>query len=590
MPDSQKYEIPSTPISFRLSRASLGFIFATVILAVLTGFSTYKNIRRGQNLMEQFLLQKGETVIRSIEAGHRTSMMHHMSEGNPLHTLISENIRDDDIAFIRIVNENNRVIDETASPTVSDLSAQQIDRIIRTGMPVTELHNELRIFTVSNLFQPKNHGQGTMMAGSYRMPSAGTPDDPAQQIISIGLITDEFDTARKQDMQHALFMGGILFLIGSVGIYFLFLYQAIRVAKSTLTDMKLYTDNVIESIPAGLITLDAQNRVVSCNRKAEEIFRRTKEEIQGKTITETLPGCSFNCRDICNTAVDLSDEFITDDGRHIPIKISGSCLINPEGRSIGTVLILRDMSSIREMEQQLERSRRMVALGKMAAGIAHEIRNPLGTLRGFAHYFGSRPEANEESKSYANLMISEVDRLNRNVSGLLQFARPREPQFLPVDLDELLAKTAALMESDFANHGLNFYWQRNTGITVFADPDLLLQVLMNLIKNSIHATPPGGQISLTGSESEQNIRITVSDTGSGMNEHEREKMFDPFFTTGKTGTGLGLAVSHQIIEQHQGVFEVETASGKGTTVTLVLPKRKRNDDGEKKTGNDSAGR
>ncbi len=576
----RKHEIPSTPISFRLSRASLGFILATVLLAVLTGFSTYKNIRRGQDLMEQFLLQKGETVIRSIEAGTRTSMMHHMTEGNPLHTLISEIIRENDIAFIRIVNDKNRVIDQTASPTVPMLSAQQIDRIIRSGMPVTELHNELQIFTVSNLFQSKRHGQDTMMADSHRMSSAATSDSPDKQIISIGLITDEFNMARKHDVQHAIFMGGILFLLSSVSIYFLFLYQQIRVAKSTLTDMKLYTDNVIESIPVGLITLDAQDRVVSCNRKAEEIFRRTKEEIHGKTITETLPGCSFNCHDICNNDIDQSDEFITDDGRHIPIKISGSRLINTEGRVIGTVLILRDMSSIREMEQQLERSRRMVALGKMAAGIAHEIRNPLGTLRGFAHYFGSRPDANEESKSYANLMISEVDRLNRNVSGLLQFARPREPHFQPVDLDELIAKTVVLMESDFSNQALNFHWQRNTGITVDADPDLLLQVLMNLIKNSIHATPPGGEISLTSSEDEHYIRVTVSDTGKGMNEHEREKMFDPFFTTGKTGTGLGLAVSHQIIEQHQGVFEVETASGKGTAVTLVLPKRKRTDGGK----------
>ncbi len=540
--------------------------------------------------MEHFLMQKGETVIRSIEAGARTSMMHSMSEGNPLHTLISENIRENDIAYIRIVNEKNHVIDQTASPIVPALSAQQIDRIIQTGIPVTELHNDLRIFTVSTLFQPKNHDRSIATDGSHRMFSAETPDNPDKQIISIGLFTDEFDIARRYDVHHALFMGGILFLLGSVGIYFLFLYQQIRVAKSTLTDMKLYTDNVIESIPAGLITLDAQDRVVSCNRKAEEIFRRTKEEIHGRTITEILLGCSFNCHDICRNDVDLSDEFITDDGRHIPIKISGSRLINTEGRIIGTVLILRDMSTIQEMEQQLERSRRMVALGKMAAGIAHEIRNPLGTLRGFAHYFGSRPEANKESKSYANLMISEVDRLNRNVSGLLQFARPREPQFQPVDLDALIAKTVVLMESDFSNHALDFHWQRNTGITVNADPDLLLQVLMNLIKNSIHATPPGGEISLTCSEDEHYIRITVSDTGKGMNEHEREKMFDPFFTTGKTGTGLGLAVSHQIIEQHQGVFEVETASGKGTAVTLVLPKRKGNDGGEKEAGNDSAGR
>lgn len=580
IPDTQKYEIPSTPIAFRLSRASLGFIVATVLLAALTGFSTYKNIRRGQNLMEHFLLQKGETIIASIEAGARTSMMHHMSEGNPLHTLISESVRENDIAFIRIVSDKNVLIDQTSSQTISELSTQQIEHILRTGTPVTEFHSELRIFTVSNRFQPESHDRPMAMTGGHMMFSSGTPAPQGKRIISIGLVTDEFDAARRHDVQHALFMGGILFLIGSVGIYFLFLYQELRVAKSTLTDIKLYTDNVIESIPAGLITLNVQDRVVSCNRKAEELFQRSKEEIHGQNITEILTGRSIDYKNVRNSEIDQSDEFITAAGRHVPIRISGSSLVNAEGQAIGTVLIVRDMSTIREMEQQLERSRRMVALGKMAAGIAHEIRNPLGTLRGFAQYFGSQPGASEQNTAYANLMMSEVDRLNRNVSGLLQFARPREPQLVPVDLDELLAKTVVLMGSDFANHALHFEWQRDTGITLAADPDLLLQVLMNLLKNSIHATPPGGTVGLTCSEDEQHVRIQISDTGCGMSEHEREKMFDPFFTTGKSGTGLGLAVSHQIVEQHRGVFEVETAPGKGTTITLVIPKGAVNDEGE----------
>ena len=155
----------------------------------------------------------------------------------------------------------------------------------------------------------------------------------------------------------------------------------------------------------------------------------------------------------------------------------------------------------------------------------------------------------------------------------MQFARPRELQFQSVKLDGLIAKTVALMEGDFANHALNFHWQCNTDLTVEADPDL--QVLMNLLKNSISATPSGGEISITGSEDEHHVKIIVSDTGDGMTEQECEKMFDPFFTTRKSGTGLGLAVSHQIIEQHQGVIEVESAKGQGTIISVVLPKQKR---------------
>jgi len=123
---------------------------------------------------------------------------------------------------------------------------------------------------------------------------------------------------------------------------------------------------------------------------------------------------------------------------------------------------------------------------------------------------------------------------------------------------------------------LNFHYQCNTDITLEADPDMLLQVLMNLLKNSIIATPAGGEVSLSALEEQHHIRIIVADNGSGMTEQEREKMFEPFFTTRKSGTGLGLAVSHQIIEQHNGTFEVKTAPNEGTSVTIILPKTQGN--------------
>ena len=223
--------------------------------------------------------------------------------------------------------------------------------------------------------------------------------------------------------------------------------------------------------------------------KAEEILGRTLEELQGKNINEAFPGCQIKTSDICSAILDYSAECATGSGRNIPVKIGGSSLVDSEGSVIGTVLVVRDMSSIRDMELQLERSRRMAALGKMAAGIAHEIRNPLGTLRGFAHYFGSQPGTSEECRGYAELMTSEVDRLNRNVSGLLQFARPRELQLVDTNLDTLISKTVALMESDFSRQALNFHHQCDTGIVVSVDPDLILQVLMNLMKNSIQANP-----------------------------------------------------------------------------------------------------
>ena len=560
----------ATKLPFKVSRAALGLILSTLFLAGLLTFSTLQNINREQAMLERFLKQNGETLIKAIEAAMRTSMMHHMGDSDAVYTLLTESSRANDIVFIIITDKDGEVISQTDNaPPASNFSADR-KRLEETEMSVTSLEEQTGIFTVTKHLSLRPHMRRTgMRMGPVNDTGAAHP--LTNSIISLGLYTHEFDEARRQDVQHAIFMGAILFLVGSAGLYVLFLYQGMRVAKSTLANMKIYTENVIESIPVGLVTLDSQDRVVSCNRKMEELMGRSIQEIQGRMLNDAFPDCQLTVAEICSSILDYSTECVTGDGKNIPVKIGGSVLVNSEGESIGTVLVIRDLSLIRDMEQQLERSRRMAALGTMAAGIAHEIRNPLGTLKGFAHYFGNQPSATEESQNYARLMESEIDRLNRNISGLLQFARPREPNIVKVSLDDLIRKTVALMERDFSERGLNFHYRCNTRVIVNTDPDMLTQVLLNLLKNSIAATPAGGEVSLTASSDTTQVRITVSDSGKGMTEEESGKMFDPFFTTRKTGTGLGLAISHQIIEQLGGTFEVVTAPEEGTAVTVVLP-------------------
>jgi len=521
-------------------------------------------------MMERFLKQNGETIINAIEAAMRTSMMHHMGESGALSTLLFESSRANDIVFIIITDKHGNVISQTENAPPADNFARDRNELTGAEMSVTFLEEQTGIFTITKQLslQPHMRRMGMM---KNRINHAGSKHPLSDSIISLGLFTHEFDTARRQDVQHAIFMGAILFLVGSAGLYLLFLYQGMRVAKSTLANMKIYTENVIESIPVGLVTLDSRDRVVSCNRKMEELMGRSTHEIQGRMLHDAFPDCQLTVEEICNSILDYSAECVAGDGKKIPVKIGGSLLVNSEGESIGTVLVIRDMSLIRDMERQLERSRRMAALGTMAAGIAHEIRNPLGTLKGFAHYFGNKPGAGEQSRNYAKLMVSEIDRLNRNISGLLQFARPREPNIVTVSLDDLIGKVVAMMEQDFFEKALIFHYQCNTAITVNTDPDMLTQVLLNLLKNSIAATSEGGEVSLAASSDSTQIRLTVSDSGRGMSQQESEKMFDPFFTTRKAGTGLGLAISHQIVEQLGGTFEVVTAPDAGTTITIVLP-------------------
>lgn len=524
--------------------------------------TTLHNIDREQVMMEKLLLQKGETIIRSVGAGVRTAMMHSMTEQDLISTLETEKKREEDILYIRLTDANGAIFTDSGPQGLSPSKISSQSKSI--GKSVTALDTDKEIFEVTQPFEPmsKNLGAPTIPRQSERWQ---------HMTISVGLLTREFNIARQHDVNHNLFMAALLFLVGIAGMYFLFLYERMRVTGSTLNNMKLYTANVIESIPAGLLTLDAADTIVSANRKAEEILGKDFKDMHGITIGEVFRDCPFDYSRMNSELLDIDSECVHPDGTIIPIRISVSRLLDQNEEAIGTVLILRDMSLLKNMELQLERSRRMAALGKMAAGIAHEIRNPLGTLKGFAQFFGAQAGENSESRRYADLMVSEVDRLNQTISALLQFARPREPQFETVDLDTLITKTVALMEAECEHHSIRLRWSCNTGIEVIADPDLLLQVLLNLLKNSISATPPQGEIALTSIREGREAVISVHDTGKGMTQEEQERMFDPFFTTKKTGTGLGLTVSHQIIEEHNGRFEVISGPDCGTEIRIVLP-------------------
>jgi two-component system sensor histidine kinase HydH len=566
--------IPEVRYPFKLSKPAMAVILAATLLAVILAVTTLRNIHREQQLMEDFLLSQGLTLIRTFEAGARTSFMHQMMESNPLDTLVTETAAEESIAYIRIVDEHGHLISEAGKLPVP-VEIARVKLLLNQDQPVTALNSRSGVFEIGGKFAPLPPLMPAKKRMSRRLHHfAKSHHDRGGQLIFIGFLTREFAAARQQDVRHTIFMGALLFLLGSCGLYFLFLYQEMRISRATLATMRRYTENVIESMPDGLLTLDVESKIISCNSKAEELLGHTQTEIEGKEIESILS--PFPIKQL-QQQKELLEQLVVssqEGGEEMAMKISASQLLDPEGKRMGTVLMLRDMREIRRMEKQLERARRMAALGGMAAGIAHEIRNPLGTLRGFAQFFGSQAEKKSESRQYADLMVSEVDRLNQTISGLLQFARPREPNIIQIDVERLFRKTEQLMQADFNGHSVSLqieYADNRKDIKLSADPDLLLQVLLNLLKNAINASSPGGKVILKIWQDEQTVRIQVRDNGQGMDKEEQERMFDPFFTTRKKGTGLGLAVSHQIIEQHDGCFEVQSTPEKGTAITIILP-------------------
>jgi two-component system sensor histidine kinase HydH len=573
--------IPTSQQSKKLSLPALGFILAGIILAMILGVLTWRNLDREERIMENFLREEGLTLIRAFEAGARTSMMMNW-EGNSLATLVRETARTDSIAYIVIADASGRLL--TAAGERRDGEILSVTQVLAQDQPLTRRTNDAvgrGVFEVAKGFNPilpETVGREEMMGRWQRWCGMGCVSDEQEgrRAIFVGLYTAEFEAAQDEDLRQSLLMGGLLLLLGSTGFYFLFLSQQAQVTKNTLANMELYTRNVIDSVPAGLITLDNQGRIVSLNDKAQGIFGKQGEAAEGKPL-EALTGTER-----CEIALLVREgrEFVErpmecqrPDGESVPVKVSASHLTGRDGEPLGTVLMVRDMREIRAMEEALERSRRLAALGRMAAGIAHEIRNPLGTLRGFAQYFAKLGGKDSQAEEYSELMVGEVDRLNRIISALLQFARPREPEPAEVNLGDLIRRTARLLQDDLEARGLNFHLDPPAETILFtADADLLTQVLINLLQNAQLATESGGEIRLGASGQETDIRFWVEDTGKGMTSEEQFRMFDPFFTTRKTGTGLGLAMVHQIVEQHGGHINVESMPEKGTRIEIILPR------------------
>jgi two-component system sensor histidine kinase HydH len=385
------------------------------------------------------------------------------------------------------------------------------------------------------------------------------------------------EATRKADMRHTVAMGLILLLIGFAGIVSLFLAHAYRTAKTSLTRIKAFSDNVVENMPIGLLAIDTDGRIVSFNQTAEWVLQVTAHEVLGKKADEVLPQqleCLTGKLESEEEVVEKEIEYPLQEGRWIPMDVSVSRLEDDDGTSLGHIILFRDLTEIQELKREVERSQRLASLGRLAAGIAHEIRNPLSSIKGFATYFRERYKDIPEDQKTAQIMVQEVERLNRVIGQLLEFARPLSVRKKTTSIHTVIQHSLKMIERDAQAKNINLKTNLSPETKeVSIDQDRINQVLLNLYLNGIEAMEDGGTLSvaLNPDEDRKQIKIVVSDTGIGINKEDLVHIFDPYFTSKQSGTGLGLAIVHKIIESHNGEVRVESELGKGTIVTIILP-------------------
>jgi two-component system nitrogen regulation sensor histidine kinase GlnL len=288
-----------------------------------------------------------------------------------------------------------------------------------------------------------------------------------------------------------------------------------------------------------------------------------------------------------STGMTISDHenvMLMTGGHPTPVSAATSPLLLGSGERIGVILILRDLTNVRELERSVRQSDRLSALGTLAAGLAHEIKNPLGGIKGAAQLLERELSVDNEMREYTRIMLKEVSRVNRIVEELLALTSPRKLKLETINLHRIIGDLTKLQRQSAADRNVTIMQQFDPSIPPFlADEELLTQLFLNLIKNAIEAVGDVGLVRIStrvhadyrmtqqGESRTRMVAVDISDDGPGIPKEQQEQLFTPFFTTKATGTGLGLAICQKIVSEHRGILKVRSSSGKGTVFTVMLP-------------------
>jgi len=363
-------------------------------------------------------------------------------------------------------------------------------------------------------------------------------------------------------------------------------------AEADFADLNVLHERILSSINSGLITTDLQGKIRAFNRAAEDLSGIHASDAIGKSVLtifgdELRPAIELSLSGVQNVEFTPPNFEATikpgvnanGNGHHPTVACSVSPLVGRSGRVNGLIVEFRDTTEIHAMQENLRRADRLSAVGRMAAGLAHEIRNPLGSISSAVQFLSEKGSASPDSDALMDVVVRESDRLNSIISDFLAYARPQPEnitiKLTKVDAGEAVSDCLALMKHDPAvreEHVFKFT-SPNPPVIVETDEVHIKQVIWNLLRNSIHAMPEGGTLSVTLDEPNPGFaRMVFADNGCGIDRAGLRNIYEPF-QPGAHGTGLGLSIVHRIVTEGGGRIDVDSEKGLGTTVTVELPKQ-----------------
>lgn len=362
--------------------------------------------------------------------------------------------------------------------------------------------------------------------------------------------------------------------------------EEVKRLKRELEDVKNFMESIIQSIGSGIIITGMDDTINYINRAGERMLGYSRNELIAK------PFGLFGLREkqsIVHSILDSPDDLDMrkegwmrkKDGLEFPVGFTMNNHLNIRGETIGKILIFRDLTKVYKIQEEILRMDRLISLGKLASGIAHELRNPLAGIKTTAQALGEEMPWDDSKREYLNRITKEIDRLNDLLKTFFSFAKPQKLNLVPCHIKDIIDEITPFLIKEIADQGIHFVESYHPQLPkIKADKSQMHQVFLNLFLNAIQAMPNGGELKIEVSPSVTNpvdgwkqdlIRIVISDTGKGIPPHLIAKIFDPFFTTKPKGIGLGLSIAYQIIKKHGGTIKVDSKWEKGTSFAIVLP-------------------
>lgn len=585
-----------------------------LLIMIVVTFA-FHNLRLEERLMTNAMLQKASTLIRVLHSGARASFINDLRKdywNNEIWTVHVQRVidhlaEDPDLLYFMVVdaqgtiiahNQHVRVRTHTEVPGINETEGapeatakmvysirqdRDFGRVFETVRPFTPIFPSLLPMPIRPLpesyrhlfLHPPDDGQ-TLFRLFPEGPQKGRP-----HFVVIGLDMHEFDrTLRRLQMQIFMLSLAMLF-VGLGGWFSLSAVQGFRVSQKTLEDIQAFTSLLIARLPVGVIATDGRGRITTWNQAIAKLTDMQRSEATGRRPQEVLPDpLAIFFQEEEAVAVPGGDEarevtvrlFLA--GRRCELLCHLLSIVDSQQQYMGKVLLISDVTEIRSLEQRMRESERLAAVGRMAGGVAHEVRNPLSSIKGLALLLKNKFPAGSKEQATAELLIQETARMNRTITEMLSFTRPATLNLQKIDLDNLLQRSLELIRAEAADNAITTSFDVEAGLLpVLGDADRLQQVMMNVLINAMQAMENGGTLVITLKNlwAGDAVELRIQDSGPGIAPELLSQVFYPYFTTKPSGTGIGLAISQKIIADHGGAIELESEPGKGTTVIVQLP-------------------